>query len=171
MLIKMDNGTFTRIGDPGEPCSGVPRRSVTEAEAEWIANLCIDKIVLEIGTGTGYSTQCIADVADCVVTIDPDPWVHGNVWPILSGNVIPISGANLTLSRIFEVVFIDGDHALESIMSDIALARSCVKSEGVIIFHDYKIADVAMAIEASGLFIHEILESVCGVACTREVKR
>jgi predicted O-methyltransferase YrrM len=41
------------------------------------------------------------------------------------------------LPRLFDAVFIDGDHGFEAVLHDTLLARNIVRKGGIIIWHDY----------------------------------
>lgn len=86
-MIPHPKGGRYRADDPGEPTTGVPRVSIADDEVELLASLVAGKRVLEIGTGLGVSARAMASTATEVVTVDIDPWVHANVWPLLPRNV------------------------------------------------------------------------------------
>lgn len=49
------------------------------------------------------------------------------------------------MGKIFDAVFIDGDHGVEAVRHDTALALSIVRPGGVIIWHDYGVVGTQVA--------------------------
>jgi predicted RNA methylase len=136
------NGYFSPQ-DPGG------RLSVNDHEAELIGGMVRGLHVLEIGTGLGVSTRALAMSARKVVTIDIDPWVQENIWPVLLDDLpnlevhseIPWDAAP------FEAVFIDGDHSEKAVLKDIDFSKPFARADCVYIFHDSKYTSVRNAIE------------------------
>jgi hypothetical protein len=148
-LIPAPNG-FMCPDDPGEPMRKLPRWSVNATEARIVAEFCRGLHVLEIGTGLGVSTKEIARLATWVHTVDIDPWIKETVAPTLPPNVTFYADTK-ELPKRLGAAFIDGWHDYDQCTKDIKLAKKIVKREGLFIFHDVKIRDVAMAIQDSGL--------------------
>lgn len=129
------------------PDDPMKRLSVNDQEAKLISSLVNQMFVLEIGTGLGVSTRALAEKAKTVVSVDPDPWCHENVWPVLAKDLhnvvflkqIPNNGR-------FDAIFIDGDHSYEAVVSDIENSRRVAVPGCVYIFHDSRIPDVKKAI-------------------------
>lgn len=109
--------------------------------------------VLEVGTGWGISGSVFME-AGCkeLVTIDPnmdEPYVRESLLEIRSkaveGQVIqPIKSASHNMKDYFierkdefDLVFLDGRHDLESVRTDLALAKAVLRKKGVIICDDY----------------------------------
>lgn len=110
------------------------RYSVTRDEAEILAAMAREKRVLEVGTGLGVATRAMATTARNVVTVDVDRWVLESV--PLSPDVelredIPDDG------RVFDLIFIDGDHTRDAVIKDIERAMPVLAPGGRIVFHDY----------------------------------
>ncbi len=131
-MIPHPKGGRYRADDPGEPTTGVPRVSIADDEVELLASLVAGKRVLEIGTGLGVSARAMASTATEVVTVDIDPWVHANVWPLLPRNVRCC--AEIPDDR-YDAVFIDGDHSRHAVARDVARAEQLAPS-GLLIAHD-----------------------------------
>jgi SAM-dependent methyltransferase len=141
------------------PDDGFPRDVdgwLSEAEGKELRRLAAGKEVLEIGSFCGRSTICLAQTALLVDCIDP---FDGRATD-QPGSTLEKFRANLrrygvdlrvtahqgtsdevapTLAPRFGLVFIDGDHSLESVRSDIAHARRRLKPGGLIAFHDYRL--------------------------------
>ena len=71
-------------------------------------------------------------------------------------NFVLIKGRSQTVMRVFgdgcfDVAFIDGDHAYQSVMEDINNCRRVVKSQGKIVLHDFALDTVSRAIHDSKL--------------------
>jgi SAM-dependent methyltransferase len=169
-LEKSEINGYYHKDDPGEPgqpqCpdSGKKRLSVNDEEARILATFCHGKRVLEIGTGLGVATQAIASVADYVFTVDIDPFVHETIFPMLRelGNV-DCAKIPQTNAEFFDVAMIDGNHNYESVMQDIQTAHTRVKKGGILLFHDYHMHSVRLAIYDSNLK-HFYVRSTAGIA-------
>ena len=147
-LTLRPDGSYEHAGDPGERTTGSPRRSVTEAECRILAWLAYGRRVLEIGTGLGVSARAMASMARCVVTMDPDPWVHEAVVPALQDSGLPIE----CLRRLdgpgawqFDMAFIDGSHVYEDVKADLAAVWPLIHEGGLIVLHDARHEPVARA--------------------------
>lgn len=120
--------------------------AITDDEAAMLRVLAEGKYVLEIGSFTGYSADCMADSAiriDCV-----DPFMESeselfvknlkgrsNVFLHIghSSDIVPMFIPN------FDMVFIDGDHTYRGVQIDLDLAFDKVKYGGTIVCHDYDV--------------------------------
>lgn len=144
-MNRTEYGSYTHPDDPGEPATGAPRISVTEEEAQLLAWLAVGRRVLEIGTGLGISTQAMANRQNIVTSIDNDPWVQENIWPILS-----VYSINFLTERpklgVFDMVFIDGEHSTAEAKADIEYAHRVCK-RGMIVVHDSKMESVETALD------------------------
>lgn len=127
-----ETGSYVHDDDPGEPSTGNPRLSVTDAEATILMGLVAGKSVLEIGTGLGVSTRAMAETATTVHTFDIDPWVREVIWPDLPKNVVT-HRTSLSMPRC-QVAFIDGDHTAEATDRDLIVAYA--KARELIVVHD-----------------------------------
>lgn len=149
-LTKSETNGYKAEGDPGEPSTGTPRLSVNDTEAKIFASFCFGKRVLEIGTGLGVATRAVASACDRLVTIDIDPWVAENVFPSLRTDYKEEHVTTLTAmpgrGLPFDVAIIDGSHRYNDVMNDIQAACARLVQGGLILFHDYHIADVRLAI-------------------------
>lgn len=113
--------------------------------------------VLEIGCYLGRSTVCLAQTARSVLSVDPFDgrattaprdtlehykqnldnhrrqaeveWLRGT-----SADVLP----TLSDDPGFDLIFIDGDHAYETVRHDVAQARRLLARGGLIALHDYR---------------------------------
>lgn len=138
------NAGFTDPRDPGEQCYGteVPRGSISLFEGEFLATLCAAKRVIEVGTGLGISTRYIARTAECVWTIDPDPWVKEVIVPEIGEvNVVALCSWDGVPAHV-DVVFIDGCHKPGAVANDLRLASEKLQNCGVIVLHDWRLPDV-----------------------------
>jgi len=128
-------------------------------EGKKLAELATGKRVLEIGSYCGLSTVCLARAATHVTAVDyfdgrgtPEPQdtrelfeqaidrhgVAGKVRCVYPGDPLPLNE--------YDIVFIDGAHDAASVRSDIAKARNCLASDGLIAFHDYsRLHDLGVA--------------------------
>lgn len=152
-------------GDPGEILLGAPRGSITEREAEILAGLADGKDVLEIGTGTGFSSREMASRARSVTTIDVDPFVTATIFPILRemgihcATEVPEGGE-------YDLVFIDGSHATEAVIRDYERTIGHVRRPGVVAFHDTHFASVGLALRKLGIVPHDY-GTALGLASTQ----
>ena len=126
--------------DPASP----KRASVTRTEGQLLASWADCKRVLEIGTGLGVSTVCLAHSAIEVVTVDPDEWVHENVR--LPSAVVRLRSID-EVDGEFDMAFVDGLHGYDEVKSDIVRCLSLVPAGGTIAFHDITQADVEKAVQ------------------------
>lgn len=125
-------------------------------EGRALADLARGKRVLEIGSYCGRSTVCLAQTACHVVALDPH---DGRCTPRpkdtlaelkanlgrygVGGRVGIVKGTSADMQTTgsrakFDVIFIDGDHDLNSVRQDIALAADRLAPGGLIAFHDYR---------------------------------
>lgn len=119
--------------------------------------------VLEFGSYKGRSSVAMAETAEqvvCVDTFDGDGEVGGidtlgtfltntfdypNISPIISPTAY---FENLFKDKVFDVVFVDGDHSLQGATFDFNIAKQCGKR---ILAHDWESFEVTPAAEAAGL--------------------
>lgn len=128
---------------------------LTRAEGEKLYEHAAGKRVLEIGSFCGRSTICLAQSAAEVVSVDPhdgrcltkprDTWhefshnlAHYGVRQTVHPFRACVREIAHELERPFDLVFIDGAHDYESVVSDIEVARSLLAPGGLIAFHDYQ---------------------------------
>jgi len=112
-----------------------------------------NKRCLEIGAFEGRTTKYLALKYQAVDVIDPwedywdipnaseayDRFIHNtkefkdiiNVYRDTSENVLP------TLTEKYDLIYIDGDHKLESVYNDIKMSCDLLSDNGVIIVDDY----------------------------------
>ena len=151
------------IGEEG-PISS----SLTTVEISLLVQLATGKEVLEIGTAYGFATARMAAKAYSVTTIDP----HAGYGSLpaslpeaqrllrnlgLTGKVTLIIGLSQeVLPRLcgqgmgFDLVFVDGDHRLQTVREDLYYGWLLTRSGGVLAVHDYNedtCPDVAVAVE------------------------
>jgi len=124
---------------------------------------------LEIGTHRGATTRILADKFPemQIVTVDPGDQIPLTERPpIQRGEYLPQDQIgdlvrdrpNVTVIRRrfeevawndqrFEMIFVDGNHSLEHVVSDSLLALKLVTSPGVIVWHDFNnVPDVKLAL-------------------------
>ncbi len=124
-----------------------------QSEGRALADLATGKKVLEVGSYCGRSTVCMAQTADVVYSIDPHDGratprpkgtfdtLHDNLARYGLRNVKTMVGTLDEMADLlpdFDLVFIDGAHDYESVMSDIRHARTILAPDGLIAFHDYR---------------------------------
>jgi predicted O-methyltransferase YrrM len=124
--------------------------SLTVAEADTLMNLAAGRSVLEVGSAYGFSTVTMALTAAEVVAVDPH-WAH-NSHEIMTSNLTnyrvqhkvdirrAVSQTELPALHgsgyIFDLIFIDGDHATAGVTHDIEWALKLVAPGGTIAVHD-----------------------------------
>ena len=97
--------------------------------------------ILEIGTNRGRSTRIFAMAApDCnIVTVDKfDLWDNSLSQPENIRRLIMDSSevAGRLLGG-YDLIFIDGDHLRDGVLSDINNCIPLLSEKGIVIFHDY----------------------------------
>jgi predicted O-methyltransferase YrrM len=149
--VNYQNLAYTLDGDAGPSAKGTgpTRWSVSEPQALMLSQLAKGKRCLEIGTGTGFSTEALAKTATHVSTFDVDDEVRRLVWPGLPKNVIPYDRRHEGLSqagREFDLIFVDGQHHQPAVKKDILEALPLMKREALWVFHDAQMHGVERAI-------------------------
>jgi predicted O-methyltransferase YrrM len=125
--------------------------SLTAAETAELQRLAAGKRVLEVGSAYGYSTVALASVAAKVTAVDPHLWL--NSLETLEGNLASAGVAHkvkiirgdsrAVLPRLalagpmFDMVWVDGDHAAEVVASDVEWAVKLLHPGGTLACHDY----------------------------------
>ena len=142
--------------------------SVSVEEAIKLAKLAHDKVVLEIGSWTGYSTVVMGQVAKQVHAVDwhkgdehaghnetlPEMWANINRYGLRDKIVIHVGRSEEVLPLLrpdsFDMVFIDGFHRIDAVLKDIDLALPLMKVGATWAFHDYgdERFDVTEAVDA-----------------------
>ena len=127
--------------------------SLTLAETDELRRLATGADVLEIGSAYGFSTVVLGQVARSVVAVDPHQWLNSfgtllenlNAYGITSRAVVQIrrSDSWTVLPELraegwkFDLVWIDGDHAVHAVAHDVGLARLLLRPGGTLACHDY----------------------------------
>lgn len=136
---------------------------MTKTELRWLASKAKRATVtVEAGCWKGRSTRVLADNTKGKVYA-VDPWggdylnedgtlneIRTNVFDIFqsnlsdhikSGKVIPIQSTFVdSVSKITDTpdfIFIDGDHRYQTVLADIAAAKSILKPKGILAGHDF----------------------------------
>jgi hypothetical protein len=131
----------------------------SDVEAAELQRLAAGKTVLEIGAFKGLGTLLMAQAGATVWSVDWHRGDSGGDGPLgprdtlcawwtnvrrhhVEDQVVGLVGRSRDVLPIlkqesFDLVFIDGDHAYESVLSDAILCRELVKPGGTLVFHDY----------------------------------
>jgi predicted O-methyltransferase YrrM len=130
----------------------LPEGWLLPAEARVLAELAFGVDVLELGAYKGRSTVAMARTARRVFSVD---WHHGDTGTgeadtlaefmaniALAKNVVPIVGSfrdvlPFLMPAAFHLVFIDGAHDYDSVVTDAEWAELMVAPSGYIAAHDY----------------------------------
>jgi hypothetical protein len=166
-LRQIENGCYESPFDPGEPVYNKRRLSITPQEGMILAALAEGKTVLEIGSGLGVSTHYLASRAQHVTTIDIDPWVQSNVWPVLERLPNVQCFTDVPQGLTVDLCFIDGCHVPPFVLADIVRGRHVVVNGGALVFHDTAIAAVRDTIEREGYLFEANYATSCGVGVVR----
>lgn len=138
----------------------LPDGWLSRQEAQELQRLAADKTVLELGAWKGRSTVVMAEVAKYVVSVDRHQGIEevggedslpdyleavrglGNVAIVVAdfNNVVP-----LLRETAFDIVYVDGNHDVDSATNDINLALEVVKEDGLIVLHDFDFESVQEA--------------------------
>ena len=140
---------------------------LTPMEGRALQMLAVGNRVLEFGSYKGRSTVCMAQTASQIITVDHHHGDSGtgpaNTWDELRAN-IEASGkcqdvfalrCDLSkfdprwISRPIDLVFIDDDHDQAERSTRIAL--KCVKTGGVIAWHDWDYEPVQTSVRSLGI--------------------
>lgn len=131
---------------------------LTEEEGRFLAELAEGKEVLEIGSFCGRSTVCMAQVAAVVHAVDP---FDGRGTPTpdatfdefnanvdrhgVKDRVVAHRGLSkdvveaLARSEVkVDLVFVDGAHDKQSVLTDVDVSRKVLRDDGLMAFHDYR---------------------------------
>lgn len=128
------------------------RTTLTAREIDRLRLLAVGALVLEVGSGYGYSSIHMAEAgARLVVAVDPHAGeVPGSLETML-GNLrdrgiedrVAIVRATsqdalpLLAPGIFDLAFVDGDHGEAAVAHDIREAWRLIRSGGMLACHDY----------------------------------
>lgn len=158
-LAELDFGEagYVCVVDPGEVGyeSGQRRGGIAGPEAELLSAFARRRLVIEIGTGLGVSTRAMARTAKQVHTIDVDPWVIQQVFPRVMRDCANVHchPDDIGLPTPCDLVFVDGNHEIGSVLSDLRRAKSWVASDGLIIVHDLRLNGVRGALNKTCRFV------------------
>lgn len=159
---QLDNSSWVRLDDPGEPLSATGRVSVASDETPVLARLARGRDVLEIGTGLGIATAVLASLARSVWSVDPDEWVWQAIIPELRAGL----QVEWTFSREwppestqFSLIFIDGQHSAAQVEFDTREALKRLTRGGTIAWHDWRSSEVRAGAAAGGINL-DLVESL-----------
>lgn len=126
--------------------------SLTDAEANMLRLLAAGADVLEVGSAYGFSAIVMALAGAQVVAVDPHAWLnsHGTMTANIDAyqvrdNVDIRRGPSQTVlsaltaeGRMFDLIWIDGDHAQAAVERDVTLALPLLRpGSGVLACHDW----------------------------------
>jgi predicted O-methyltransferase YrrM len=128
-------------------------------EAAELQRLATGKTVLELGAWKGRSTVVLAEVARYVVSVDRHQGIEevggGDSLPDYLASVRDLANVAIVvadfapfvplLREAFDVVYVDGNHDVESATDDINVALYVVKQGGLIAMHDFDFGSVQEA--------------------------
>lgn len=125
--------------------------SLTLAETAELQRLAQGGSVLEIGSAFGYSAVAMALAGGTVTAIDPHSWL--NSYGVMTANLAAyamLSNVDIRMAssqtimpqlfaegRLFDLVWIDGDHEAPAVAHDVEWARKLLKPTGTLACHDY----------------------------------
>lgn len=135
---------------PGPECFHLINTSMTEAEGAELARMAAGAHVLEIGAAYGFSSAAMAlGGAESVTSVDPHTWCPGSLEG-MQANLAAYEIENVRIVRdtffnayetlsaySFDFIFIDGDHARETVKFDMEHAKQLIRFGGNIACHDY----------------------------------
>jgi hypothetical protein len=141
----------------------LPAGWLSDAEADYLAQLATDKTVLELGAWLGRSTVALASTAAHVVSVDwhkgDDGTGFGDTLPGYWDTVRDLDAVTMVVGRfefvvplfapVFQLAFVDGCHEEDAVVRDARLAVAVTR--GLIAFHDYDQPAVRSAVEEVGL--------------------
>jgi protein-L-isoaspartate O-methyltransferase len=147
------SGFYIHPDDPGEPGYNDKRKrwSVHVSELEILRVLACDRIVLEIGTGTGLSALTMREAAVSVDTVDIDPWVKREVFPRLREARIRCFEDKPGGERHYDMIFIDGCHTREAVAEDTKWALQHLTVGGIVVWHDLHWESVRQGMQDAGV--------------------
>jgi predicted O-methyltransferase YrrM len=153
---------FTHVWQPTMINNVMINTCVTAAERARLEELARGKKVLEVGSSYGYSTVVLANVAELVMTIDPwktepatvyepeearagieDAIANYKACGVAERIALAVGRSQDMMPKMvargmqFDLIWIDGDHSLEGITSDLECAKQLRAEDGVIAVHDY----------------------------------
>lgn len=99
-------------------------------------------VVLEIGTGHGYSTHCISKALSdesVMYTLDIDPKyipyeIFNNV--IFSNQMVDSFVKNYSIANKIDFVFMDSDHVVDSIVNELEKLEPILSKKVTVAIHD-----------------------------------
>jgi hypothetical protein len=120
-------------------------------EARALASLATGLDVLEVGAAAGFSTIALAQAARFVTSVELEVGWVTHLAPRLANltrygihNVRHVTGSSFDIlpnmiksGEAFGLVFLDGDHAYESVMKDATNAWLLLGASGTLACHDY----------------------------------
>lgn len=152
---------------------------MAEAELRWLAEQALShRVIVEIGSFLGRSTRALADNTPGVVyAVDHwygpaesamPPWERETLYDQFCANLhdlievkkaipVRVNHAKVQIDANPDMVFIDGDHRFESVLSDIQKWKHI---DGLLCGHDYSWNGVRMALETQ--FEADRIENVEG---------
>lgn len=135
--------------------SALPDGWLPDREAEQLQRLASGRVVLELGAWKGRSTVAMSRTATYVVSVDRHQGIAGRdddslgeyldavrALPNVAVVVASFQEFVPLLGRVFDLVFVDGDHDTDSVQRDTRLARDHLRPGGTIAFHDWDFASV-----------------------------
>lgn len=163
--------------------------AVTAEECRRLGKLACGKRVLEVGSYFGRSTIALASTASVVHSVDfhpPDDLELGPVTTLaaflenierydLRHKVVAHVGySQLVLPELraasFDLVFLDAQHQRASVQEDLDAILPLVRSDGILIFHDYGVPGVEHNGRWDAFGVTEVVDAfVCQRGLTLEV--
>lgn len=126
--------------------------SLTSRETTALVTLAGQKDVLEIGSAYGYSAIAMGLGGASVYAVDPHTWIHNSYGEMtlnirqygLTDKITVRTGDSFTVmpelvrdGRLFDLVWIDGDHESPAVAHDVTMALKLLKPDGYLACHDY----------------------------------
>ena len=126
--------------------------TLTSAEIGRLRELAAGALVLEIGSGYGYSSIHMALAgARLVLAVDPHAGEVPGAWETIQRHwseyeawdrIAPLRATSqaalpLLADDSFDLVFVDGDHSRDAVLHDVVQGWRLLKPGGVLACHDY----------------------------------